>query len=327
MILKREKVKKSDYEMLNVPVASTHIPVMVNEMLAYLEPQPHQLYIDATFGTGGYSKAILEHVQDCSVIAIDRDPAAERQAADLKQQYPDRFFFYKQRFSTLDTLDVSSHSPVAGIVFDIGVSSPQIDQHERGFSFKKDGPLDMRMESQGQSAADVINTYSEQKLADIFYELGEERASRRIARLIIAERQIQPFTTTKQLANLVHRVVRPSRDKLDPATRTFQALRLYINDELNELSLGLNAGHKLLKNDGRLVVISFHSLEDRIVKQFFKQMSCVQEPVSRHRPEIPTQQKSLKILTKKAIFPTDDEIKFNYRARSARLRAAVKTLQ
>ena len=308
------------------PAATTagHIPVMLAEMLNYLQPQTQRTYIDATFGRGGYSKAILDHVDGCRVIALDRDPDAENFGRQLQQDYPQRFHFITSRFSELNRVCDNFNTPkVDGIVFDIGVSSPQIDDQARGFSFKKDGPLDMRMERLGLSAADVVNTYSEQQLADIIYTYGEERASRRIARKIIETRRESAFTTTKQLADIVRSVVRMAADGIDPATRSFQALRLYVNRELDELEQGLATAHDLLNDQGRLVVVSFHSLEDRIVKQFFKNKST-QPAISRYRPVVDEQLATLHVLTKKAIYPSAEEIRRNPRARSARLRAAQK---
>ena len=302
----------------------THIPVMLNEMLDWLNPQSQETYVDATFGRGGYSRAILDRAPECRVVAFDRDPEAAIHGRALEQQYPQRFTFKTERFSQLEA-SCRSYIPegVDGIVFDIGVSSPQIDDAKRGFSFKNDGPLDMRMEKIGLSAADVVNDYSEQQLADIIYTYGEERASRRIARKIVECRQQTLFSTTKQLADVVRSVLRMAADGNDPATRTFQALRLYVNRELEELEQGLAAAHDLLHEHGRLIVVSFHSLEDRLVKQFFKSKS-IAKAVSRHRPSMDNAVITLQVLTKKAITTSDEEMKINSRARSARLRAAIK---
>lgn len=301
-----------------------HVPVMLTEMLNYLQPQAEQTYIDATFGRGSYSKAILDYADSCRVIALDRDPDAAHYGLQMQQDYPERFHFAANRFSELTHVcDNLGALKVDGIVFDIGVSSPQIDDQTRGFSFKKNGPLDMRMERMGLSAADVVNGYSEQQLADIIYTYGEERASRRIARKIVAERQENALTTTKQLADLVRSVVHMAADGIDPATRTFQALRLYVNRELDELEQGLHAAHNMLNDQGRLVIVSFHSLEDRIVKRFFKSKST-QPAVSRYRPMVDEQPYTLQVVTKKAVYPSADEICHNPRARSARLRAAQK---
>jgi 16S rRNA (cytosine1402-N4)-methyltransferase len=318
----------SDCRHDQVVATPSHVPVLLREVLIYLAPQANKTYIDATFGAGGYSRAILEAAPQCSVIAIDRDPEAEQRADAFRATYPQRFQFVKGRFGSLSHLcEALAISSVAGVVFDVGVSSPQIDQAERGFSFMRDGPLDMRMDKEGISAADVVNHYPEHALAKILYQFGEERASRRIAHKICERRKTQPLRTTKELADLVRSVVKPSADGLDPVTRTFQALRIYINDELGELERGLSAAHALLEPGGRLVVVTFHSLEDRIVKQFFQHHSKTHLPVSRHLPLSGLRTPSLNILTKKAVRTQADEARRNPRADSARLRAAEKIMQ
>ncbi len=298
-----------------------HNPVMVREVLDTLSPQKQETYIDATFGAGGYSRAILEKA-DCSVVALDRDPEAVDRAKSLKTQYPDRFNFFPGRFS--DMKKIVPPLDYDGIVFDLGVSSPQLDEAERGFSFKHEGPLDMRMEKQGLSAADVVNTFDEKEIARILWVYGEERRSRAIARAIIAKRKETPFVTTTQLADVVRAIVGFERPGFDPATRTFQALRLYVNEELRELEEGLKASEDLLKAGGRLVVVSFHSLEDRIVKTFLKEKSGGLSHASRYLPELPQQEALFVLKNKKPLAPQEDELRSNPRARSAHLRWAIR---
>lgn len=301
-----------------------HSPVMVREVLETLSPRSHETYIDATFGGGGYSRAILEEA-DCSIVAIDRDPCAEQRALSFQDQYPRRFTFIQGRFGDMGILVPPQHYD--GIVFDLGVSSPQIDEAARGFSFKQTGPLDMRMESSGLSAADVVNTYGEKEIASILWTYGEERRSRAIARAIVADRKENPFTTTTQLAELVRKIVGFERVEFDPATRTFQALRLYVNNEVTELERGLHASEELLKEGGRLVVVSFHSLEDRIVKTFLKEKSGTTPRPSRYLPEASPTTPTFFLKNRKSLTPQYDEIKMNSRARSARLRWAIKGAQ
>jgi len=298
-----------------------HNPVMVREVLNTLSPQARETYIDATFGAGGYSRAILE-TADCSVVALDRDPEASDRAESLKKHYPDRFTFLPGRFS--DMARLVPPLDYDGIVFDLGVSSPQLDEGDRGFSFKHEGPLDMRMERQGLSAADVVNTFDEKEIAHILWMYGEERRSRAIARAIVEKRKETPFATTTQLADLVRAIVGFERPGFDPATRTFQALRLYVNQELSQLEEGLKASEELLKTGGRLVVVSFHSLEDRIVKTFFKEKSGGLSHASRYLPELPHQEAIFILKNKKPLTPQEDELRTNPRARSAHLRWAIK---
>lgn len=295
-----------------------HKSVMLYEVLETLNPQDKATYIDATFGAGGYSRAILEKA-DCSVVAIDRDPEAYERAEKLKDSFPHRFSFFQGKFGEMTQL--VPKIPYDGIVFDLGVSSPQLDEVERGFSFKTDGPLDMRMEKKGLSAADVVNSFEEKEIARILWVYGEERKSRAIARAIIEKR---PFETTKQLADLVRAIVGFERPGFDSATRTFQALRLYVNDELGELERGLEASETLLKVGGGLVVVSFHSLEDRIVKTFLKERSGGQPHTSRYLPEAPRRRATFLLKNRKALLPQEEEIKLNPRARSARLRWATR---
>lgn len=298
-----------------------HKPVMLEEVLETLSPKPQQTYIDATFGAGGYTQAILKKA-DCFVVALDRDPEAAERAQLFKSQYPDRFTFFPTRFSNMK--EVVPPQDYDGIVFDLGVSSPQLDRADRGFSFKQDGPLDMRMEKKGLTASDVVNTLEEDEIARILWVYGEERRSRAIARAITLKRRNTPFTTTFQLAELVREIVGFERPGFDPATRTFQALRLYVNDELQELEKGLTASETLLKTGGRLVVVSFHSLEDRKVKTFLKERSGSMALPSRHLPEVPKGESTFVLKDKKSLKPQEKEMKGNPRARSARLRWAIR---
>lgn len=306
-----------------------HFPVMRDEALKLLALQDGGTYVDGTFGAGGYTEAMLK-AANTEVIGIDRDPAALERAKTFSAIYGDRFTIIPGTFgnmlSLLASRDIQS---VDGVVLDIGVSSPQIDEAERGFSFMKDGPLDMRMSLSGESAADVVNTLAADKLAQIIYELGEERFSRKVAAAIVAAREEAPITTTLQLANIVRKVVRRSPDGIDPATRTFQALRMYVNDELGELERALEAAEHILKPGGRLVVVSFHSLEDRIVKNFLRDRSGHGAGLSRHLPSLPgaanDRKPTFQLITRSAVPPSPEECRVNPRSRSARLRAAERT--
>lgn len=308
--------------------ARGHIPVMLQEVLRTLAPKNGGLYVDGTFGAGGYTRAILD-AADCTVYAIDRDPEAYARATAMARAYSNRLVPLHGRFSHVQgLLHAPGVSHVDGLVLDLGVSSLQIDTPARGFSFMHDGPLDMRMDKTGLSAADVVNTTPENELADIIFTYGEERAARRIAKKIAALRQDKPFETTKDLVRAVHAVL-PMHGglKTDTATRTFQALRIYVNDEMGELERALDAATALLKPDGRLVVVSFHSLEDWRVKNFLKEKSGRAPAVSRHMPLPVTQQApALYTLEKNSgLAPTPEEIARNPRARSARLRYALRT--
>lgn len=298
-----------------------HIPVMLGEVLQALAPEDNAVYVDATFGNGGYSEAILQ-AANCQVIALDRDPNVLPRAQEMAQKYGQRFQFVAGCFGDIENL---IEEPVDGFVFDIGVSSMQLDQAERGFSFGKEGPLDMRMSAQGVSAADIVNSYAEQELADLIYQYGEERKSRQIARQIVEDRKTTPFTTTTQLAQTIYKVLHKVYGQIDPATRTFQALRIAVNDELGQLQSGLDAAAAKLKAEGRLVVVDFHSLEDRLVKNFFNKMSGKTAAVSRYAP--PAQQSGSVVFSKisKAIQPTTAECDVNPRARSAKLRFGIKS--
>ncbi len=301
-----------------------HIPVLLDEVINALSLTKNEVYVDATFGLGGYTKAILKN-QNCKVVAIDRDPYAKVYADVLKKSYADRFYFKKGKFSELSTfLKELKIYKVAGIVFDLGVSSPQLDIQDRGFSFKLDGPLDMRMSSEGPTAEEFLNEVEEVTLANIIYELGDEVYSRRIAKNIIHQRSINKIKTTGQLADIVRNAIPKKKSKIDLATKTFQAIRIYLNDEIKELEEGLIAAEKVLRPEGRLVVVSFHSIEDKIVKNFF--YKCLRnKSSSRHLPEHPKENPSLEILTKKPILPSAKEIFINKRSRSAKLRIAKRT--
>jgi len=310
-----------------------HIPVLLAEVLDALKPQDLGIYVDGTFGRGGYTRATLD-AADCQVWAIDRDPDARPHAQAIESDYPNRFHFLTGCFGDMaDLLNAHDIDRVTGVMLDIGVSSVQLDQADRGFSFREDGPLDMRMGKTGQTAADVVNAFEEKELADIIYKYGEERASRAVARTIINARAEAPITRTGQLADLVRSVVRSPRKKggkapIDPATRTFQALRIYVNDELGELERGLQAAEELLSPGGHLAVVTFHSLEDRIVKNFLKERCGTSGSQSRRLPGEPpaeTREPSFRLITRKPVGPTKDEARTNPRSRSARLRAAERT--
>ena len=304
--------------------ATSHTPVMIDEVLSILEPRAGASYVDGTFGGGGYSRALLE-AADCSVWGLDRDPTAIENGHCLAQEFPGRLMLFCGRFgNVLKALSKVGVSQLDGFALDLGLSSMQIEDPSRGFSFRQDGPLDMQMGSSNEYAASVVNRLAEQELADIIYKYGEERASRRIARAIVNLRKRTPIERTSQLADLVRSVVNKSRDGIDPATRTFQALRIYVNDELGELERGLSAAEALLAPGGRLVVVSFHSLEDRRVKEFFRARSGAVSRPSRHYPmqDLVSQAPTFRLLERSAIRPKREEIFFNPRARSARLRWA-----
>ena len=301
-----------------------HIPVLVNEVINALSLAEDEIYVDATFGLGGYTKAILNK-KNCKVIAIDRDPQTKIFANNLKKKFTDRLFFVNGKFSDLDKfLKKLKIQKVGGVVFDLGVSSPQLDTKSRGFSFKQDGPLDMRMSCEGPTAEEFLNNVEENTLANIIYELGDEVFSRRIAKKIVIERSINKIKTTGQLAKIIRDSIPNIKSRTDLATKTFQAIRIYLNDEIKELEKGLIAAEKVLKPEGRLAVVSFHSIEDRIVKNFF--LKCFKNnSLSRYLPEITHKKPSLEILTKKPILPTTQEVSLNKRSRSAKLRIAKRT--
>ena len=303
-----------------------HIPVLLDEVVEVLAPRDGAVYVDATFGAGGYSRALLE-AADCTVWGIDRDPEAADAGNKLAESYGQRLTVLKGRFGDMrELLEGVGVTQVDGIALDIGVSSMQIDDPGRGFSFRTDGPLDMRMDKDGMSAADAVNRLAEKELADIIYQYGEERASRKIARAIVELRELSPITRTSQLANVVRSVVRRSKDGIDPATRTFQALRIYVNEELAELDRGLAAAATLLGEGGRLAAVSFHSLEDRRIKTFFQERSGAGPAPSRHLPMAAAGDATIfTVPEKRGRTPGDAEVRMNPRARSARLRWGIRT--
>lgn len=303
--------------------------MLLSEVLAALSPRDGETYIDGTFGAGGYTRAILAAAQ-CRVLALDRDASAVAAGAALVAEFDPRLTLRQWRFGDLEAAARELVSgPIHGVVLDIGVSSMQLDEPERGFSFQTDGPLDMRMSQDGGlTAAEVVNTFEEERLADIIYEFGEEHRSRAIARAIVTARAEKPFERTVELAALVLGVFHGRRpDGKHPATRTFQALRIFVNDELGELERALAGAEKILAPGGRLVVVTFHSLEDRIVKRFLALRSGKTVNVSRHLPgsSLKISPPSFRILNPRPLTPQKGELEVNPRARSARLRAAVRT--
>lgn len=330
--------RPQQYSKTTVPgrgdLSADHISVLLDPVISALNPQSGADIVDGTLGNGGYTRALLA-AADCIVWGIDRDPEAIARNAPLTDEFPGRVHLVPGRFGDMQTLLAERGVTVVdGVTLDIGVSSMQIDNAERGFSFSKDGPLDMRMEQSGQSAADLVNTAEEGDLADIIYTYGEERLSRRIARAIVTARAQSPIETTAQLADIVRAAATPRRrggsknrdKKIDPATRTFQALRVKVNNELGELERGLGAAEAILKPGGRLAIVSFQSLEDRRVKTFLRQRSGNDSRGSRHRPDIEVKRApSWRLLARRAIRPSAAEMAQNPRARSARLRVAERT--
>ena len=310
-----------------------HIPVMLDEVIATLAPRDGGVYLDGTFGGGGYARAIMEHAL-CTLWAIDRDPEAIQRGASLVARFPGRLHLLHGQFADmvamLNDSGLSDSGVVAldGVVLDLGVSSFQIDTPERGFSFRSDGPLDMRMGQRGTTAAELVNSLPEGELADVLYELGEERASRRIARAIVAARQEAPVDTTGRLAAIIRSVLPPDRSGNDPATRSFQALRIKVNDELRQIEEALRQAADLLSPNGRLVVVSFHSLEDRIVKRFMVEASGRTGSPSRHDPGglLAREAPRFRLLTARPLRPGSREAQRNPRSRSARLRALERIL-
>ncbi|WP_395645770.1 16S rRNA (cytosine(1402)-N(4))-methyltransferase RsmH [Terricaulis sp.] len=300
----------------------SHAPVLLAEAMTALALQPGALYVDATFGGGGYSRAML--AAGARVLAFDRDPDAIARGAVLSAEFPDRFQLIESRFSEMDRF---VNEPLTGAVFDLGVSSFQFDEGARGFSFQADADLDMRMEKSGPSAAEAVNKLSEAALADLIWGYGEDDASRRIARVLVQERAHHAITRTGQLAELVERAVGGRKGaRTHPATKTFQALRMLVNDELGELARGLSAAERALSPEGRLVVVSFHSLEDRLVKNFITERADARGRGSRYAPDLPPERApSFRLEHKRATAPSDQETAGNPRARSASLRWAVRT--
>lgn len=312
--------------------SSDHISVMLNEVLEALSLEKDKTYVDGTFGAGGYSRAILE--KNVSMLwAIDRDSNVVATANNLKSIYPGKFELLQGCFSEMKSLlEAQGQNYVDGIVLDIGVSSMQLDQAERGFSFMQDGPLDMRMSDHGMTAADVVNNTEEEELANIIYQYGEERASRRVAKAIVKAREEKIFTRTMELSKVVEAAVggpkyKKGKKQIHGATRTFQALRIFVNDELGELKRALVAAENILSPGGRLCVVTFHSLEDRIVKEFFKIRSGEASRGSRHMPagELEQNPPSFEMLFRGGKKASQEEIKNNTRSRSAKLRAAIRT--
>ena len=302
-----------------------HIPVMRDGVLAALAPVAGEVYLDGTFGNGGYSRAVLS-AADCHVYGVDRDPEAVVRGQALAQANA-RFAMCAGTFSDMEAL-IRSHNidKLDGIMLDIGVSSMQIDTAARGFSFMREGPLDMRMGDEGLTAGDVVNTFSERQLADIIYVYGEERQSRRIARVICAARDVAKLQTTTDLVNAIEKANGPAQPhKIHPATRTFQALRIFVNDELGELVKAMTAAERLLNTGGRLIVVSFHSLEDRLVKTFLRERAATQSSGSRFMPIAAAEIPSFSLPHNKPILPSAEEIAQNPRARSAKLRYGIRT--
>ncbi|MBU6448190.1 MAG: 16S rRNA (cytosine(1402)-N(4))-methyltransferase RsmH [Rhodospirillales bacterium] len=301
----------------------SHISVLQDEAVAELQPVDGGLYLDGTFGGGGYSRAILERAA-CSLYAIDRDPDAVARGDALSVAYPGRFEIMAGRIGELtNLLEARKVDALDGAVFDLGVSSYQIDDPSRGFSFRMDGPLDMRMGRDGRDAAEIVNLCPESDLADILFKYGDEKAARRIAKAVVERRKIQRFATTADLAGVIRSVVRPDKSGIDPATRSFQALRIAVNEELTDIEAALEQAAALLKPGGRLVVVSFHSLEDRIVKHFFAERAGRMPAASRHDPAglALASAPLFKLVKKSPVLPGLAEIRANPRARSAKLRA------
>ena len=301
-----------------------HVPVMLPEVLSALAPRDGAVYVDGTFGAGGYTRGILA-AADCRVIAIDRDPSAIRDGQAMVDALAPRLSLREGRFADMEALVGDQH--IDGVVLDIGVSSMQIDEAARGFSFLRDGPLDMRMAQSGASAADAVNTLPQETLSNIIYVFGEEPKARAIARAIVEARKAAPITTTHGLVKAIERATgRPRPDKIHPATRTFQALRIHVNGELDELVEALHAAERMLPEGGRLVVVTFHSLEDRIVKRFFTSRAGKLPSGSRHLPDaVKGPEPSFTLAFKGHLGASDAEARANPRARSAKLRAGIRT--
>ncbi len=306
-----------------------HIPVLLKETIALLEPRDGEVYLDCTFGAGGHTRAILESA-NCKVISLDRDVNVKVFAQELKKEFGDRFIFENARFADLDKV-LESHGigKVDGILMDLGFSSMQVDTPRRGFSFQADGPLDMRMDNEGLTAEEFVNEFSEEEIANIIFKFGDERKSRAIARAICTAREKEKITTTLKLAEIIKDATGHYHDNINPATRTFQAIRIFINNEFEELKSGLQKAKDKLKENGRVVVITFHSGEDVIVKDFFRTYTGgANLGFSRYSPAsllTPTYVlDEMELLTHKPIVASDEEIEMNFRARSAKIRAAKK---
>jgi 16S rRNA (cytosine1402-N4)-methyltransferase len=302
-----------------------HKPVMLKEMVETLKPRDNGVYVDGTFGAGGYSRAILK-AANCRVYALDRDPNTKRFAEKIEAEFYDRFVWILGNFSNMCTfLSAQGVQKVDGVVLDLGISSMQIDEPERGFSFKKDGPLDMRMQADGQNAADVVNYASEEELADILYYYGEEKQARRIAKAIVSARNTLPITRTLQLADIIRHALGNKYSKSDLATRSFQALRIHVNQEFEAIERGLQDAEQLLSPGGRLVVVTFHSLEDRLVKRFYHSRCGRLGEQSRHAPkDADSAAPSFFLPRPEKLTPSAEEIAENPRSRSATLRMMEK---
>ena len=307
-----------------------HKSVLLNETISLLPNQKNLIFIDGTFGDGGHSKALLEKNKTCRVYAIDRDPVVKENAKFFQKKYNKRFKFILGKISDLEKIASRENlkNKVSGILFDLGVSTRQLKDFKRGFSFQKDGPLDMRMGENDKTAEEFLNNENEKRISDILYKYGEERASRKIARAITNYKSNKRISRTLELVEIIKSVKKPSKNKqINPATQTFQAIRIYVNDEIDELKNGLVSAVNILKKKGRLAVISFHSLEDRIVKKFFNKYSGKIYNKSRYLPQQEpnnTIKASLKVITKKVVKPMKEEIESNYYSRSSKLRVAEK---
>ena len=307
-----------------------HVPVLIDEILNNLKRFniSNGVVIDATFGLGGYSNAILENT-NCDVYGFDRDPEVLKYANKLKEKYKNRFNFFQKKFSEIDDILSKQNFTkkiIKGMIFDLGVSNLQLTKKSRGFSFKLDGPLDMRMSKEGIKAFDIINNYSAEKLSNIFYNFGDEYFSRRVARSILKSRENSQIKTTLELADIIRKAIPGKKKKIDKATKSFQAIRMFINDEISELNKGLITAEKFLTSEGVLCVVSFHSKEDKIVKNFLNVCQGKSKLfISKFLPPGENSKKSFDIITKKPIVPTSKEIKLNYKARSAKLRIAKRT--
>lgn len=295
-----------------------HIPIMVDEVIQQLNLQENGLYIDCTFGGGGHSQAILNHTK-CKVIGIDQDPDVSFFAKNIKEKYKDNFIFINDNFINIENI-IKKYGKADGILIDLGVSSMQLKIKDRGFSFMQNGPLDMRMGKDGKTAQDIINTLSEKELADIIYNYGDEKQARKIAKNIMLNR---PIETTEKLAQVIRQTIGNRSGKIDSATRTFQAIRIFINDEINNLKKFLSQLEFCLKDNGRIAIITFHSIEDKIVKDYFKKNKIRKKFNSKYKPQII--EGIYKILNNKPTIPSLNEIKTNHSARSSKLRAAIYT--
>lgn len=296
-----------------------HVPVMLKEVMEYLKPSDNKIYVDCTFGAGGYAREILDK-SNCKLIGLDRDETVKVFADDVKTQFGDRFEFYNIKYSDIE--NILNGRKVDGLVLDVGVSSMQIDNADRGFSFQKNSKLDMRMGENSISAYDIVNNYTEEEIANIIYNYGDEVKSRHIAKKIVETRKIKPIETTFELADIVRSFYLGKRGKIDPATKTFQAIRIAVNDELNELKKILSISKNILNKDGRLVVVSFHSLEDKIVKDFIKEETNKGKKNDKYSNI--KLESDFELLTNKAVVPSEEEVEKNIRSRSAKLRALKK---